>query len=80
MQINTVRLREGEVVREPIDTTMIISVEFVLADGHTIEVMPAASGGVHVYSGTGRLRIVPDTANTLVIEAVRYSATRGVVT
>lgn len=67
MEINIVRLQHGRPARELLDTMLLLGVEFVLDAGCHITVIEK-DGGLYVSSSAGRLRILPKTANAIIVE------------
>lgn len=67
MKINIVRLQDGHPIREPLDTTLIFSVEFVLDDEHSVCAM-VENDKLYISSSSSGLRIIPHVSNAISIE------------
>ena len=66
MQINTVSIENGEVVRHKVDVPYLMDIEFVLDDGRRVNVMGGTDLIVTTPSGT--LVIIPEANNQITIQ------------
>ena len=66
MQINTVSLKNGEVVRNKIDVPNLMDIEFVLDDGRRVNAMCGTD--LIVTTPDGVLIIIPDANNQITIQ------------
>jgi len=66
MQINTVSLKNGEVVRNKIDVPHLMDIEFVLDDGRRVNAMCGTD--LIVTTPDGVLIIIPEANNQITIQ------------
>ena len=67
MGINIIRLQDNHLAHETLDIALLLNIEFVLDDEHSICAM-VENGILYVSSPTGKLRITPRTSNAVTIE------------
>ena len=67
MKINIIRLQDNHLSHETLDTTLLLNIEFVLDDEHSVCAM-IENGILYVSSPAGRLRITPHASNAISIE------------
>ena len=67
MQINIIRLQNSGIIREPIDTSLLLDIEFVLSNGRNIAAR-VENGMLYLHSSTGELKVAPRAFNAVAIE------------
>lgn len=66
MKINIVKLQGSGIAREPLDTTLLLSIEFMLDDKHGITAI-IENGKLYISSLAGKLKITPRASNAISI-------------
>lgn len=67
MKINVIRLQDDRLSYEALNTTLLLNIEFVLDDEHSI-CAAIENGTLHVSSPAGGLKVTPRSFNAISIE------------
>ena len=70
MQINTVSIENGEIVRRQVDVDHVMDIEFVLDDGRRVRAMCGTD--LIVTTPDGTLIIIPEANNQITISVRGY--------
>jgi len=70
MKVNIIRLQDNELIREQLDTTLFLSIEFMLDDKHSVTVR-IENSELYISSFMSKLKITPHASNAVSIGVIK---------